>query len=45
MNFRKNTSERAAVEFWEARGDWESTWNRHNDDSHMQVDYVRVWAL
>jgi len=35
----------ATSTFWNARSTWEPTWNRHNDDSHMQVDYVRVWAL
>lgn len=43
--FRRNNSGRAATDFWEGRSGWESTWNRTTDDSHMQVDYVRIWAL
>lgn len=30
--------------FWNARQQWEPTWNMHNSDSHLVVDYVRVWA-
>lgn len=40
-----NSSPRAMADFWEGRSQWESSWNRHNDDSHLQIDYVRVWAL
>ncbi|CRK99328.1 CLUMA_CG012566, isoform A [Clunio marinus] len=40
-----NSSPRAAADFWEGRSKWEPTWNRYNDDSHLQVDYVRVWAM
>lgn len=41
-----NDSPRAAADFWNARSAWEPTWNRqHSDDSHMQIDWVRVWAL
>lgn len=40
-----NTSPRAAADFWQGRSGWEPTWNKGTDDSHMQVDYVRVWAL
>lgn len=41
-----NGSPRASADFWEGRSGWEPTWNRNrNEDSHMQVDYVRVWAL
>lgn len=40
-----NTSPRAAADFWSARGNWEPTWNRDGDDSHLQIDYVRVWAV
>ena len=36
----------AMTNFWNGRAQWESSWNRHgNDQSHLQVDYVRVWAL
>jgi beta-glucanase (GH16 family) len=40
-----NNSPHAPRDFWRERSNWESTWNRDTDDSHMQVDYVRVWAL
>lgn len=40
-----NGSPTAPRDFWRGRGQWESSWNRHNDDSHLQVDYVRIWAL
>lgn len=40
-----NSSPRPMADFWEARHLWEPTWNRASDDSHMQVDYVRVYAL
>lgn len=36
----------AMADFWNGRGQWESSWNRHgSDQSHLQIDYVRVWAL
>jgi beta-glucanase (GH16 family) len=40
-----NGSPTAMKEFWEARSEWEPTWNLQSEDSHLQVDYVRVWAL
>lgn len=40
-----NTSPRAAADFWQGRDDWLPTWNMGTDSSHLQVDYVRVWAL
>lgn len=40
-----NTSETAYKEFWEARSIWEKTWNMDTDDSHLQIDYVKVWAV
>ncbi|XP_053602963.1 beta-1,3-glucan-binding protein-like isoform X2 [Plodia interpunctella] len=43
-----NTSPQAATDFWNAQGNWLPTWNLNvNDgqDSSLQVDYVRVWAL
>ena len=42
--FRWNGSPRATADFWEARSQWEPTWNLGGDDSHMQIDYVRIWA-
>ncbi|CRK95822.1 CLUMA_CG009274, isoform A [Clunio marinus] len=41
----RNDSPTAPRDFWNARSEWEPTWNRTSEDSHMQVDYVRVWAL
>lgn len=32
------------TDFWEGRDGWLPTWNRGTDDSHLQVDYVRVYA-
>ncbi|KAJ8935957.1 hypothetical protein NQ318_015792 [Aromia moschata] len=40
-----NSSPKAATDFWEGREQWLPTWNVGTDDSHLQVDYVRVWAL
>lgn len=41
-----NTSPTAARDFWRGKNGWLPTWNyKRNDDSHLQVDYVRVWAL
>jgi len=40
-----NTSPSAARDFWVARGAWQPTWNLQNTDSHMLIDYVRVWAV
>lgn len=37
---------KAMSDFWNGRQQWESSWNRHqSDQSHLQIDYVRVWAL
>lgn len=37
---------RAMADFWNGRAQWESSWDRiGSDQSHLQVDYVRVWAL
>lgn len=38
-----NTSPTAYRDFWEGREQWLSTWN--GDDTAMQVDYIRVYAL
>lgn len=40
-----NDSPAAARDFWNGRSDWLPTWNRNTDDSHLQVEYVRIWAL
>ncbi len=29
--------------FWEARNDWEWTWDKEGDNVEMQVDYIRVY--
>lgn len=34
------------ADFWKGRDQWLPTWNlKNSDDSHFQIDYVRVWAL
>lgn len=43
--FRLNTSPRAAADFWQGKSLWQPTWNSGTSDAHLQVDYVRVWAL
>lgn len=40
-----NTSPRAAADFWQGRTQWLPTWKMQTDDTHLQIDYVRVWAL
>jgi len=40
-----NTSPQASTDFWNGRGQWLPTWNLHNNDAALEVDYVRVWAL
>jgi hypothetical protein len=40
-----NTSPTAMLDFWNGRPGWLPTWKPGTDDSHLQVDYVRVWAL
>jgi len=38
-----NTAGNAFKDFWNARGAWHPTWN--GDDSALQIDYVRVYAV
>ena len=38
-----NTSPNAAMDFYNGKEGWYSTWDGEN--AAMQVDYVRVWAL
>ncbi|XP_050515651.1 beta-1,3-glucan-binding protein-like [Diabrotica virgifera virgifera] len=33
------------TDFWRNRQQWIPTWNLGTDDSHLKVDYVRVWAI
>lgn len=41
----KNDSPTAARDFWNDRENWLPTWNlKGSDDSHLQVDYVKIWA-
>lgn len=40
-----NDSPSAARNFWDARGNWLPTWNTASDQSHLQIDYVRVTAI
>jgi beta-glucanase (GH16 family) len=42
----RNDSPQASKDFWDGRNGWLPTWNLGVDDSsHLQVDYVRVYAL
>lgn len=42
----RNDSPTAFRDFWNGRNDWLPTWNLGDDDSsHLQVDYIRVYAL
>lgn len=41
----KNNSTCPMKDFWEHKSDWLPTWNVKTDDSHLKVDYIRVWAL
>lgn len=38
-----NQSPQALLDFWNARGSWESTWV--GEEAALKVDYVRVYAL
>nr|AAZ08505.1 gram negative bacteria binding protein 2 [Mastotermes darwiniensis] len=38
-----NTSPQASTDFWNGRNQWLQTWN--GDDTALQVDYIKVWAL
>lgn len=40
-----NDSPNAATNFWDGRESWLPTWNMDTEDSHLQVEHVRVWAL
>lgn len=40
-----NESPTASSDFWGARSQWEPTWNRESDSSHLIVDYVQVYAV
>jgi hypothetical protein len=41
----RNNSPHPKQDFWSGRNKWLKTWHMNTDDSHLQVDYVRVWAL
>ncbi|KDR21211.1 beta-1,3-glucan-binding protein-like [Zootermopsis nevadensis] len=38
-----NTSPQASTDFWNGRNQWLPTWN--SDNTALQVDYIKVWAL
>lgn len=40
-----NNNGRAMADFYIGKDQWHSGWNLHTNQSHLQVDYVRVWAL
>ncbi|XP_069688093.1 beta-1,3-glucan-binding protein-like [Periplaneta americana] len=39
----KNTDPKAMLQFWRDKDNWYPTWS--GDNSALQVDYVKVWAL
>lgn len=41
----QNSSPNPMSQFWWGRKQWEPTWNLRSDNSHLKIDYVRVWAL
>jgi hypothetical protein len=41
----RNGSPNPKQDFWNGRGQWLKTWRMNTDDSHLQVKYVRVYAL
>lgn len=40
-----NEADNAPTTFWQGNKEWLPTWKRNTDDSHLQIDYVKVWAL
>ncbi|CAH1105310.1 unnamed protein product [Psylliodes chrysocephalus] len=40
-----NNAGDATTAFWKGREQWLPTWNIGTDDSHLQIDYVKVWAI
>ncbi|CAH1105311.1 unnamed protein product [Psylliodes chrysocephalus] len=40
-----NSASDASTAFWKGREQWLPTWNISTDDSHLQIDYVKVWAI
>lgn len=41
----KNYAPYPMTDFWDGREQWLPTWELETDSSHMQVDYVRVYAV
>ena len=47
----KNDSPQAALDYYNAKDQWLSTWDTSGDghligeDSALQIDYIKVWAL
>lgn len=41
----RNNAQYPMTDFWNGREQWLQTWNMSTDNSHMLVDYVRVYAL
>ncbi|KAL1505517.1 hypothetical protein ABEB36_005065 [Hypothenemus hampei] len=39
-----NTSPTASTDFWKGKSQWEPSWHLGTDDSHLIIDYVRVYA-
>ncbi|KAH1020471.1 hypothetical protein HUJ04_010124 [Dendroctonus ponderosae] len=39
-----NDSPTPMTDFWQGKTQWEPTWNRNTDESHLIVDYIQVFA-
>ncbi|KAH1027565.1 beta-1,3-glucan-binding protein [Dendroctonus ponderosae] len=39
-----NDSPTPMTDFWKGKTQWEPTWNRDTDESHLIVDYIQVFA-
>lgn len=40
-----NNSPHAMLDFWNGRSGWMPTWETETDDTHLQVDYVKIYAF
>lgn len=41
----RNDSPQAFKDFWLAKNQWLPSWNLNTDSSHLQVDYVKIFAV
>lgn len=40
-----NTDPHASNTFWNAKGQWEQTWDLENHGSALKIDWVKVWSI